>query len=250
LEFVVKNRELFFAGDLQSYIDRELYLYGGYEEPQIEAFLGLIPQSRRNTILDVGSNVGTHALRFACHFKHVHAFEPNPSVFRQLARNLSLNSLSNLQLHNTGLGDRKAKLDFHLIDKPNAGLGTFSKVEQYDLKLKVVGQALIDKGDDYLEGKLEGRVDAVKIDIQGFEPEALRGMRRILERDKPFVWFEVAAATLQSFDHPAALQDLFPYDFRLLKFVDYRRGVRIKTRLEPVARARIGLGDYVAVPAM
>jgi FkbM family methyltransferase len=167
LEFLVRNGELVFAGNLQSHLDRQLYLFGGYEEPLIRAFVALIPETRRNAILDVGANIGTHAMRFAQVFRQVLAFEPNPAVVRQLKQHLELNALGNVTVHEVGLADRDATLDFHLINRPNSGLGTFSTTQQYDCELMVVGQARVVRADDYLTPLLSGPVDAVKIDVRG-----------------------------------------------------------------------------------
>jgi len=248
LDYLISNDGLYYAGNLGSFIEREVYLFGGYESAAIDAFLDLIPAARRRILLDVGANIGTHALRFAQEFATVHAFEPNPAVFSDLQRNAGLNGAANLHLHNLGLADRAALLDFHAIPKANAGLGTFSQVEQYDMKLEVIGQARVERGDDYLRGLVAGGVDAVKIDVQGFEPEVLRGLRSILADCRPYIWFEVGEATRLSLGSLDALRKILPFEFQLMRFVERRRGLIRRTELIPVSAFPIGTGDYVAIP--
>lgn len=89
--FLVSNRGVVFAGSLDSYIDREIYFYGGYESRLISDFVAMIPLDRRRVCLDVGGNVGNHALQFAKSFQTVFTFEPNPAVLPALRHNVSLN---------------------------------------------------------------------------------------------------------------------------------------------------------------
>lgn len=189
--FIVKNKTGYFAGNLSSWLDRRMYLFGEYEQMNIDAFLAAVPRERRGVVLDVGANVGTHSMAFAQHFKQVHAFEPNPALWPNFSRNMAINGLSNVILHQRGLADRDAELPFYSIEKNNFGLGTCSHVQQYDLPLKEIGTVQVARGDDYARQQGIGLIDAIKIDVQGFEPEVLRGLRERLKTDRPIVWFEL-----------------------------------------------------------
>ena len=56
-QFRVSNRGIWLEGTIDSFIERQAYLYGGYERREIELFLATIPTDRRRTILDIGANV-------------------------------------------------------------------------------------------------------------------------------------------------------------------------------------------------
>jgi FkbM family methyltransferase len=248
--FLVRNGSLLFAGDIESYIEREMYLFGDYEGLEIEQFLNVISTSSRRVLLDIGANVGTHSLRFAQHFKQVHSFEPNPSLWASFEQNMSLNELHNVILHHVGLGSEDAELPFYSIECRNHGLGTFLPEEQYDRPLKLVAHSRIAHGDRYLQARGISQVDAIKIDVQGLEPSVLRGLRGTLEASRPAVWFEFGAGTRDSTQsselRAIELRDWFPYE------VDLLRLVRIKGPLLAVRLARTDtvppLGDYLALP--
>lgn len=246
-EFVVVNNGTVFAGNLGSFLDRNVYLFGGHEGQEIELFLSLVPSHRRGIVLDVGANAGTHALRFARAFKHVHSFEPNPALWAQFERNISLNQLSNVTLHRVGLADRDAQLPFYMIEKSNLGLGTFSKVEQYDMPLKEVGSAKVVRGADYLVGHDIGPVDAIKIDVQGFEIEAIRGLVPVLERDRPYLWFELGSATRQVLNSRPALERLIPFRHEAW-LIEPRRGLFTRRLGLSPAPADLPEGDYIITP--
>ena len=122
--FSISNGGTRFQGDIGSYIDRQVYLFGGYELEKLEAFNSQKMPNGRGVILDIGANVGTHSLEFARWFETVHAFEPNPYLWDQFTQNVSANGLSNVLLHRIGLADRDEELPLYAIDKPNFGLGT------------------------------------------------------------------------------------------------------------------------------
>lgn len=246
--FTVANRGGIFAGDLSSFIDRRMYLFGGYEEDLIREFLSRIPTGRRGVILDVGANVGTHSLAFAQHFGQVHAFEPNPSLWSAFETNVRLNNLNTVQLHKVGLADREGELPFYLIEKNNFGLGTCSDVEQYDLPLKKIGTVRVEIGDSYLEAAGIQRVDAIKIDVQGFEAEVIRGLAKTLARDRPFVWLEVSESIAGAPNSYLALKSVFPYENTLLHFQPWRSGAFNTVRLQPARTEGLQPGDYLIVP--
>jgi FkbM family methyltransferase len=247
--FRVRSRHGWFEGDIASYIDRQVYLRGWYEADEIAAFLAMIPQDRRGTILDVGANVGTHAVAFARAFESVHAFEPNPVAIAQLERNVALNRADNVQVHPVGLAEQAGQLDFFLTERSNFGLGTFSQHDQYDVPLKKAGHLTVEVGDTYLERIGCSRVDAVKIDVQGFEPEVLRGLKHTLMRDKPFLWFELSTGTSAKLDDLQQLSRLVPYDFSLHIFSNgWSVAGRTVLLREVDGSQPLPCGDYIIVP--
>jgi FkbM family methyltransferase len=246
-EFLVINDGTAFAGNLASFVDRNVYLFGGIEDQEIELFLSLVPPERRGIILDVGANVGTHSLRFARAFDHVHSFEPNPIVWAQFERNIALNRLSNVTLHRVGLGNEDAQLPFYMTEKPNLGLGTFSNIEQYDMPLIEVSSASMVRGADYLVTHGIGSVDAIKIDVQGFEVEALRGLNPLLQRDRPYLWFELGLATRRVLNSRTALEGLVPFRHEAQIIDLHRTLLTHRVALAP-APADLPVGDYIITP--
>ncbi len=128
--FSILNDGVGFEGNTSSYLDRRIYLFGGYEEDAIDLFLSLVRPGKRGVILDVGANVGTHALAFAKSFRHVHSFEPNDRVNASFERNVALNSWARITLHKVGLADVSADQVFYSIDKNNFGVNAGAILHQ------------------------------------------------------------------------------------------------------------------------
>jgi FkbM family methyltransferase len=231
-----------FAGNLGSFIDRQAYLFGGYERDLIDLFLSRVPSG--GTVLDVGANVGNHTVLFATHFDRVIAFEPNPSLWPALERNIALNPGRRIECHRVGLSDVAADLPLYNIDNGNLGLATFSSDDQYDKPLQAVTMARVEKADDLL-GDIEVR--AVKIDVQGFEPQVLRGMSGILARCRPVVWAEFGTGTVSEAGARADVESLFPYPIRIEKFVTRSGRLRTQSILQPFDEDRMSIGNYLIV---
>jgi len=244
----LENEKIVVAGDISSFVDRQTYVYGGYEQGFIDIFVAYMPKDKRRTILDVGANFGTHSLCFSRYFDNVHAFEPNPSLWETFQKNMAFNGFENVMLHRVGLADSEAELAFHLIEKNNSGLGTFSTIEQYDLPLKEICKAQVVVGDDYLTKHNINKVDAIKIDVQGFEPEVLRGLEKTLKRDRPIVWFEFAGGTYSKVNDRDEALRLFPENYKLYRFVEKSNWGLYSTSLEKVLKGELPLADYLAVP--
>ena len=246
--FLVENSTGWFSGDLSSFLDRRMYLFGEYEEEAIRAFLSIVPSDRRNVILDIGANAGTHSLAFAPHFAAVHAFEPNPMLWRSFERNIRNNRITNVELHRVAAADSDGEMPFYLTAHKNFGLGTLLPNHKYDLPLEEVGTVNVVHASRYLDAAGIGRVDAVKIDVQGFEREVIRGLAPVLQRERPIVWFEVAAVTGADAGSAAAIKALFPFKGELYRFETQRGILRTTVRLVPASPGALPAGDYLIRP--
>ena len=248
--FEVRNGCRAFAGNLNSFIDREIYLMGGYEDDLIAAFLECIRPGRKGTILDIGANVGTHSVAFSQVFDQVHAFEPNRMLWPSFEKNVAINSLPNVSLHRIGLGVTRGSVPFYSIAKNNYGLGTVLPIQQYDLPLQQIGVIDIEVGDEIVEKQIGERIDAIKIDVQGFEWQVLKGLERTLRKDRPVLWVEVGEGSPAARSPRKLLRQLFTGSLDLLRFQYVRRGLINRQVLLPAAgdSDEWCLGDYVVVP--
>lgn len=142
------------------------------EEVVTPGVLGIRP-----VVVDVGANIGqfTNATKLFFPNARVLAFEPDPEVFRDLARNTRV--LSNVELVNAGLGDSNCSLMFyrhHLSVKssfvaPQSGNGRFSELPVWRL-------------DDLVDAELV--IDLLKIDVEGFERAVLEGAWSVVSRSR------------------------------------------------------------------
>ena len=136
-------------------------------------------------IFDCGANIGFVTHTFLQHFPNaqVHAFEPNPLVFNQF--NSAHGAKPNVKAHNKGIGKTKGSLTFHI--NKNSGTSSFLDANSYhklnyankDIEEKMV--EVVGVGEYMTENNIPV-LDILKLDIEGFELEALKGIENIADR--------------------------------------------------------------------
>lgn len=151
----------------------------GLYEPDLTKLFESIVQAGM-TVIDGGANVGYYTLisaRLAGHGGRVFAFEPDQLNFEYLARNLETNGCTNVEAAQLALGAKDGAGRF--VRDAHGAEGYLSRTEHDDATVPVEVIAL----DSFFEKRGWPSVDIVKFDIEGSEPDALRGMFRLSERN-------------------------------------------------------------------
>ncbi|MBS4027068.1 MAG: FkbM family methyltransferase [Ignavibacteriales bacterium] len=133
-----------------------------------------------DTFVDVGANIGYYSLFAGLLVKEkgrVISFEPEPFNFSYLQKNVSLNNLTNVIMEQKAISDRKGQLRLFL-DKTNSGAHHLYNLN--DQAEEVIVEAIT--LDEYFSPSSQ-RVDLIKMDIQGYEPFALKGMENIIRQN-------------------------------------------------------------------
>lgn len=150
---------------------------------------------RQPLVVDVGANVGTFTLNAAARGAAVAAFEPMSHNLRLLRASLCANPslMERVALYGIGLGT-KVSTCFMLSDVKNRGNG-FTEcnrtpevakkyyMDTYNLTFEVRGAMDVMRLDDVIDAD----VQVMKLDVEGYEAEALKGAERLLENRN--VWF-------------------------------------------------------------
>ncbi len=208
-----------YRGKTGDYIDDYILAYGAYEK-DVLFFLRDYVRARGNpeaVFLDVGACEGQHSLFMSRLVKDVHAFEPYPPAAERFRSLVDLNDFTNIRLHEVGLGDKGGTVPFYAPPEKNIGSGTFLPAHKQGAE-KAVGSFDVVIGDAWLAPLGLTSVDAVKIDVEGFEKNVLEGLAKTLDQFRPIVVVEVThppRGTIASVDE---LKRLFPERYRLLKF--------------------------------
>ena len=168
-------------------IGRLIETYGEYFEAEVNIFRAFVVEG--DTVLDVGANIGVHALplaRFVGPTGVAYAFEPQRIAFQTLCANMALNSLDNVHCVNAAVSDAAGSLHLSDVnpDMPNNFGGVELAVVTGPPQAPAVRQLVLD---DFLA---VDRLKLVKIDVEGMESAVLRGARRTLDRFKPVLYVE------------------------------------------------------------
>lgn len=213
MRFKVTLTDFDYEGTLDNFIDWNVYFYGIYE-PEIVALFAMAAQGSPQCALDVGANVGHHSLLLSRLFRRVEAFEPWNRVRERLKGHLARNRIGNVSVHPMALGSASSSAPFYVPTDSNLGQGSLvpGHVAANGLANDSVS---VERGDDYLSAQSIPNPGLVKIDVEGYEAEVLKGLRATLEKARPVVIFELSATTKKQIRSADELQVLFPagYDF-------------------------------------
>jgi FkbM family methyltransferase len=223
---------------LSNWSERQTYFLGRYYDLPAQLALRryLKPGDR---LVDVGANIGMITLlaaRLVAPAGAVDAVEPNPECCARLDRCLELNAIRHVRVHRVGFADRAMQLTLSVVTS-HSGLGTLAGVPESDQHLVSAHFTVqVVRGDEVIEADA-APVTAIKIDVEGFECHALRGMARTLARWHPLVITEVVPAWLQrAQSKPLELFDLMHgHEYRGYALSTRRNFVRHRLRLTPVA---------------
>lgn len=139
------------------------------------------------TFIDVGAYIGGYSVR-ACHRSvNVYAIEANPWNYELLTQNLKMNCRKQYNAYNVAAGSKKETKTLYYSSSQDRFL-TSSLIEY---KGAIVGEKVETVPLDYIIPSGVGRPVLMKIDVEGFEIEVLKGAKRIL-RNTDFVIIEAS----------------------------------------------------------
>ena len=210
---MVSRQGLRFALDTRCGIDRWIYYLGVYERADTQLMLRMLQPGW--VVLDVGANIGWYTLMAAKALAGtgaVHAFEPAPEEFARLSQNLALNGFRNVTLHEQALSDSAGQgLLTELRDAGMTRLATSTDSSSRPVSMNTL--------DLFARATALGRLDFVKVDIEGAELRFLQGGRSTLARLRPTLMIELHEQNLAAFGTTPELlvRELEQMDYRLYR---------------------------------
>ncbi len=229
-----------YEGNLSSGIEFAIYYYGAFEKPLLY-FLRDVTRQLRGlskqpiTFCDIGSNIGQHSLFMSSYADEVHAFEPYQPVRQQLEKHIALNNLTNINVHEVGLGATNKMLEFFAPTGSNQGIGSFSP-DSLKRGTEAAGQLQVVQGDLYFAEQEIKAAQLIKIDVEGFEKPVLSGLKNFIAAQRPILVCEVTYGESYSFNSLKELAEALPADYSVYQFdkrdadgtVNKRRSSRAK----------------------
>jgi FkbM family methyltransferase len=158
------------------------------DEPELQ-FLSQFIYSD-STVLDLGANYGHYTVEMGklCTKGRVYAFEPIPFTFRVLKRVVDHFKLSHVQLFEAAVSHQIGEVDMVLplldFGGPDTGVAYIGQSTARKSEKVLIKTVVLD------EQQLEGRVDFIKMDIEGHEPKAMKGMEGLMTKNRPVILIE------------------------------------------------------------
>lgn len=139
------------------------------------------------SIIDAGAYIGDSAIILSKYTNEkVYAFEPVLENYDSLLQNIQLNNLKNIVPIKKGLGSGNVSANISLADMGS----TLKETPQHNKELSEQEKIEIVKLDDYVnENNL--KVGLIKVDIEGFEQEFLKGAENTIKTQKPILLLSI-----------------------------------------------------------
>ena len=216
---------------------------GNFELEELTYFKKYIKKG--DVILDIGSNIGLHALyasKLTGSDGKVFAFEPVKKTYMRLAENIGLNNFKNIKHFNLAISDVSGEAEITTskdgYDAWNSMAAATNEDEKNFIKEKIQTQTL----DHFISTNVGStKIDFIKIDTEGWELNVLKGGESYLKNNDPIIMVEYAESILKKFNRN--LEDIYDiltkYGFKLYKYDHIKDSFRIVERHEKFDVANI-----------
>jgi FkbM family methyltransferase len=193
------------AGDFKWEIDEltsQGFVLGTYESHMQKAFVRFVKPGF--TVYDVGAHAGYHSMvsgKLVGSSGTVIAFEPNPSNFKSIQRQLKANPEVRVSLRAVALSDECGKATFDT--SPGSSQGRLSTTGDLNVDVRTI--------DWMVESQDIPRPDLIKLDVEGHEEAVLRGGMAVLTKYHPLVLCDTNDETT----YPCVARLLEPIGYKL-----------------------------------
>ena len=179
------------------HIQQRLFWYGYYEKELGELLKKIV--SPGDVFLDLGANIGYFSLLVASNSPStkIISFEPVKDLFQNMNDNISLNNIKNISTINAAVGEINGEKELFVSASDNLGMSSFRQPENYSGKKEKIKVVTID---DWYKTSGLSKIDIIKLDIEGSELAALKGMKEVLQTQKPVLIVEINPETLSMFN--------------------------------------------------
>jgi len=198
--------------------------------------------SKDDIVLDVGACVGYHTLIFSRLAKKVYAFEPSPYNFALLEENMK--DMTNVILFNFACSDMVGFADLYITKEEeergiNSGMNRLYESQWWNTQEKTAVKTI---ALDTWPALKDEKITFVKIDVEGWELQVLRGLADIVEKYRPKILLEFHPPTLEEAGTNAEAVYTFLKD-KGYRIAHFTTGEEIKTygRLDSLTRESVAV---------
>lgn len=159
-------------------------LFGDYERAETDLIRSHL--SEGSVFVDIGANIGwftLQAARWVGDFGSVFSFEPRPSTFEHLTKSIKINGLENIKVFNMGLSDEVGSATLMAPEGHSSpGSSYLGNGKGIPVSLSTL---------DILLPQID-RLDVIKMDVEGWEPNVIKGAMRTIQKFHPIILSEIS----------------------------------------------------------
>ncbi|MDQ7001998.1 MAG: FkbM family methyltransferase [Ghiorsea sp.] len=196
---------IIFDLDIHECVQKAIFCFHYFEPEDVAVFRKFIRPGC--TVLDVGANIGQYALLAAKLMGddgQVYAFEPSVDVRERLEKNIALNDFQHIEVLPCAVAATSGRMKFFAANEEgNQGVGSLLPAEQSRSQIRTATGIDVDvvSLDDFCAARKLLQVDFLKIDVEGYDLEVLKGAAKLMAANPDMVIMsEVEPINLAQFD--------------------------------------------------
>lgn len=166
-----------------------------------------------DVILDIGANMGWYSINLALTHRSakIHAFEPIPTTYHWLEKNVGINGLNNVEIHNFGLSNKVGTFDFYSYPEGSGNASAENLSGRSDAIISECRLVTLDK----FRSEYRDPIDFIKCDVEGGELLVFQGGKETIQNDLPIVFSEILRKWSAKYNYEP--NEIFQF-FRALKY--------------------------------
>lgn len=173
--------------------------------------------------LDIGSNIGYYVCLESNAIGNngkVISIEPSPINFKYLKKNIELQNISNIEIHNFACGNENGEIEFLVSDRSNwsrVATDKFVDVPPDTIlqKIKIPMRTV----DSFIEEKSLPKLDFIRMDVEGYEVNIVEGMQQTLKKFKPMLQMEIHLFLIGIPKTKTLLQTIQKHAYEILYYI-------------------------------
>lgn len=195
---VIKKANYFgvqFKLHIDDWIQENIYFVQDYECAELLFIQNTLKAD--DVFVDIGANIGVHSMmasEIISDKGKVISFEASQHNFLRLQEHITLNQANNIEAHHLAVAECNKDITlFYNEEEGNKGMvSAYGKHKSHSEKIKAVAL------DSFLA---QTKIDFIKIDIEGGEFDALKGMKNILQTQNPVLLIELEEDIIEQTDY-------------------------------------------------
>ena len=145
--------------------------------------------SNGDNFIDIGANIGWYSINIgvARRTAKIFSFEPIPSTYKILIKNIGINAVNNIQAYNFGFSNIAGDFPFFYYPEGSGNASSVNLTERKDIEII---QCKVRTLDDFTADK-KLQVDFIKCDVEGAELMVFQGGMQTLKKNLPIIFAEI-----------------------------------------------------------
>lgn len=179
----------------RDWVQSHIFVFNAYEKAESDFILSLL--SEQDTFIDIGANVGYYSMLVSKKITKgkIYSFEPEINNYQRLKHNIKINEAANITAIHKACSDHNGMIVLSVAKDDNKGMNSIFLSDEYKSHSQEIEAV---KLDSFVKENNISKISLIKMDVEGAEFLALKGMKEVLVNLKPALVVEIVKDNLEA----------------------------------------------------